>query len=82
MPYSIKVDGQFHDVIFRRISTGLYHANLNGSFLGSFRKLRSGWAVVSVINVEGTLRHVEGFKTRWKALEYLIESSPLADNFN
>lgn len=82
MLYRIKVDGQFHDVVFKQIAKNLYHAHLAGNYLGSFHLLRSGWAVTSNINNKGTLRTVEGFKTRWKALEYLLDSSPLARSYD
>lgn len=77
MPYSVRVNNKIYDVIFTKSVvpfSGVYFAKLNNHHIGSFHLLNGGWSVVvsREFIIPGRLPSVDGFKTRWKALEYLL----------
>jgi len=83
MPFSVYREGAYWDVVVSRptnpipplVPVWLYRDG-NRCLLGQlFNRDRFGWTIVVAGEVTGP-RLVDGFKTRWQAIEYAIKIRP------
>jgi hypothetical protein len=75
MPYSVVRDGRVDDICFRKVGDAdVYQVSLGKESIGQVHKLRSGWVAIANEPLMGPsrLRMMGGFKTRWKAMEYVL----------
>lgn len=78
MPTSVIEDGKVKDISYKYPhrtrpmgSTNIVNVYLDSVYIGQIHKLRSGYAVVS--RDPNPFNGTEGFKTRWKALQFLLK---------
>lgn len=68
--------GEYADITWRKPSnqSGIYLVFLGSNRLGEIHKLGDGWAAITHGECKG-FRSVSGFKTRWKATEYILRGA-------
>lgn len=79
MPYSMVISGDVYDIVFTKQQNSAYtvwakHGQNTKILLGTVYKLPFGWTAVLGFRQPHALPSVNGFITRWKAREYLVNA--------